>query len=61
MFLEVWRSARAFESRARVSTWLLGIARFRALGMLRERTQESIDQNEVLEIADPGDTPRGNA
>jgi RNA polymerase sigma-70 factor (ECF subfamily) len=59
VFLEVWRSARAFENRARVSTWLLGIARFRALDMLRERTQESIDQDEVLDIADPGDTPEG--
>lgn len=57
VFLDVWRSANRFESRARVSTWLLSIARFRTMSFLRKRTHDSIDQNSVLEVADAGDTP----
>ena len=57
VFLDVWRSANRFESRARVSTWLLSIARFKAINSLRERTHENIDQDDALEVADAGDTP----
>lgn len=57
VFLDVWRSANRFEQRARVSTWLLSIARFKAISFLKERKHESIDQNEVLAIADTGETP----
>ena len=57
VFLDVWRSANRFESRARVSTWLLSIARFKALGSLRERRYENIDQDEVAGIVDDADTP----
>lgn len=57
VFLDVWRSANKFESRARVCTWLLSIARFKAIGSLRERTHENIDQDELFGISDTGDTP----
>jgi RNA polymerase sigma-70 factor (ECF subfamily) len=57
VFLDVWRTAGQFEGRAQVSTWLLSIARFKALTALRQRRHEDIDQAEVLEIADEGDTP----
>jgi RNA polymerase sigma-70 factor (ECF subfamily) len=57
VFLDVWRSANRFESRARVSTWLLSIARFRTMSFLRKRTHDGIDQGSVLEVADAGDTP----
>ena len=57
VFLDVWRSANRFEGRSRVSTWLFSIARFKAIGSLRARTHEHIDQDEVLEIADAVDTP----
>jgi RNA polymerase sigma-70 factor (ECF subfamily) len=57
VFLDVWRSANRFENRARVSTWLLSIARYKAINSLRERTHDSIDQDDVREIADAGDTP----
>ena len=57
VFLDVWRSASRFEGRARVSTWLLSIARFKAISFLQERTHETIDQDDVLAIADGGDTP----
>jgi RNA polymerase sigma factor (sigma-70 family) len=57
VFLDIWRSANRFEGRARVSTWMLSIARFKAISFLQERTHESIDQDEVLGVADAGDTP----
>jgi RNA polymerase sigma-70 factor, ECF subfamily len=57
VFLDVWRSANRFESRARVSTWLLSIARFKALSSLRERKYENIDQDDVAGIVDAADTP----
>src|SRR3954471_22334751 len=57
VFLDVWRTAGQFEGRAQVSTWLLSIARFKALTALRQRRHEDIDQDDVLEIADQADTP----
>ena len=57
VFLDVWRTATQFEGRSQVSTWLLSIARFKALTALRQRRFEDIDQEEVREIADQGDTP----
>ncbi|RYX88965.1 MAG: sigma-70 family RNA polymerase sigma factor [Bradyrhizobiaceae bacterium] len=57
VFLDVWRTARQFEGRSQVSTWLLSIARFKALTALRQRKYEDIDQDEVMEVADGGDTP----
>ena len=52
VFLDVWRTAGQFEGRSQVSTWLLSIARFKALTALRQRRYEDIDQDDVLEIAD---------
>ncbi|MBU6456616.1 MAG: sigma-70 family RNA polymerase sigma factor [Bradyrhizobium sp.] len=57
VFLDVWRTARQFQGRSQASTWLLSIARFKALTALRQRRHEDIDQEDVLEIADPADTP----
>ncbi len=57
VFLDVWRTASQFEGRSQVSTWLLSIARFKALTALRQRRHEDIDQEDVLEIADEADTP----
>src|SRR6201984_2038499 len=56
-FLDVWRTARQFEGRSQVSTWLLSIARFKALTALRQRRHEDIEQEDVLEIADQAATP----
>ena len=57
VFLDVWRTAGQFEGRSQVSTWMLAIARFKALTALRNRRHEDIDQEEVLQIADTTDTP----
>ena len=60
VFLDVWRTANQFEGRSQVSTWLLSIARFKALTALRQRRHEDIDQEDVLEIADVADTPEAS-
>ena len=60
VFLDVWRTAAQFEGRSQVSTWLLSIARFKALTSLRQRRFEDIDQEDVREIADETDTPEAS-
>src|SRR3569833_2699471 len=55
--LDVWRTAGQFQGRSQVSTWLLSIARFKALTAMRQRRFEDIDQDDVREIADDSDTP----
>src|SRR6516162_446318 len=59
-FLDDWRTASQFERRSQVSTWLLSIARFKALTSLRQRRFEDIDQEDVREIADDADTPEAS-
>jgi RNA polymerase sigma-70 factor (ECF subfamily) len=60
VFLDVWRTAGQFECRSQVSTWLLSIARFKALTALRQRRFEDIDQDEIMEIADGAETPEAS-
>jgi RNA polymerase sigma-70 factor (ECF subfamily) len=60
VFLDVWRTAGQFEGRSQVSTWLLSIARFKALTALRQRRFEDIDQDEIMEIADGAETPEAS-
>ena len=43
VFLDVWRQADAFEAKCQVSTWLLAIARYKALSALRRRSDEQLD------------------
>ncbi len=57
VFLELWRQAPAFEGRSEVSTWLLGIARFKALSALRKRKEEWIDDEDAAAVPDDADTP----
>jgi RNA polymerase sigma-70 factor (ECF subfamily) len=57
VFLDVWRQASKFEARAQVSTWLLAIARFKALSSLRKRTEGELDEETLAAIEDPGDDP----
>src|SRR4051812_25140080 len=44
VFLEVWRHAAGFEARSQVSTWLLGIARHKAISYLRRRSETQLDE-----------------
>ena len=56
VFLSVWQQAHRFEARSAVTTWLLAIARYKALAELR-RPQEASSDQEGPEICDPADTP----
>ena len=57
VFLELWKQAPAFEGRSEVSTWLLGIARFKALSALRKRKEVWIDDDDAAAVPDTADTP----
>jgi RNA polymerase sigma-70 factor (ECF subfamily) len=57
VFLDVWRQAARFEARSAVSTWLLAIARFKALSSLRKRSEEALDDETAAAIEDTGDNP----
>jgi len=57
VFLDVWRQAGKFEGRAAVSTWMLSIARFKALSALRRRSDEELDEETADAIADEADDP----
>jgi RNA polymerase sigma-70 factor, ECF subfamily len=57
VFLDVWRQAAKFESRASVSTWLLAIARYKALSAQRRRADVELDEEVAATIADPADDP----
>lgn len=60
VFLDVWRTAGQFQGRSQVSTWLLSIARFKALTAMRQRRFEDIDQDDVRQIPDDAETPESS-
>src|SRR6266508_4133064 len=55
VFLDVWRQAGRFEGRSAVTTWLLSIARFKALSALRRRPDEELDEETAGAIEDASD------
>ena len=57
VFLDVWQQAGRFEERSEVSTWLLAIARNKALCALRRHAPEVLDDEAIEFIEDPADTP----
>jgi RNA polymerase sigma-70 factor (ECF subfamily) len=57
VFLDVWRQASRFEGRSAVSTWLIAIARFKALSSLRKRREEGLDEETMEAIEEPSDNP----
>ena len=57
VFLDVWRQAGRFEGRSQVSTWMLAIARFKALSSLRRRKEEELDDEAAAAIEDPAESP----
>jgi RNA polymerase sigma-70 factor (ECF subfamily) len=57
VFIEVWRNAGQFEARSQVSTWLLAIARHKALSALRRRSTDDLDDGVIEFIEDPSDNP----
>jgi RNA polymerase sigma-70 factor (ECF subfamily) len=57
VFLDVWRQAEAFEAKSQVSTWLLAIARYKALSAMRRRTDEHLDDAMAVTIEDTAEGP----
>jgi RNA polymerase sigma-70 factor (ECF subfamily) len=57
VFLDVWRQAGKFQARSQVSTWLLAIARYKALALLRRRSTEELDEEQAGAIEDPAPNP----
>lgn len=57
VFLDVWRQANRFEGRSAVSTWILAIARFKALSSVRRRKEAELDEEQAEAIEDDADTP----
>lgn len=57
VFLDVWRQAGRFEARSAVTTWLLAIARFKALSSLRRKPDAELSDEMAEAIEDAADTP----
>jgi RNA polymerase sigma-70 factor, ECF subfamily len=57
VFFDVWQQAHRFEGRSAVSTWLLSIARFKALSARRRRTDAPLNETIEATVADSADDP----
>jgi len=57
VFFDVWRKAKSFEGRSQVSTWLLGVARNKALQITRRRRPEHLNDEACEAIEDAADDP----
>src|SRR6266581_2202105 len=57
VFLDVWRQAASFQARSSVSTWLLAIARHKAISARRRRVDAQLDEDMAASICDPADDP----
>jgi RNA polymerase sigma-70 factor (ECF subfamily) len=57
VFLDVWRQAASFRAHSSASTWLLAIARHKALSACRRRVDAELDEAFAAEILDPADDP----
>ena len=57
VFLDAWRQAGRFEGRSSVSTWLISIARFKALSARRGRVDVELDEKIEATVADTANDP----
>jgi RNA polymerase sigma-70 factor (ECF subfamily) len=57
VFFDVWQQAGRFEARSSVTTWLLSIARFKALSVLRKRRDVALGPEVAEAVEDDTDTP----
>jgi RNA polymerase sigma-70 factor, ECF subfamily len=57
VFLDVWRKAASFEARSSVSTWLLAIARYKALSARRRLPHAELNDELASTVADLADDP----
>lgn len=61
VFMDVWRNAGRFDGRSQVSTWVLGIARFKALSALRQRRDDQLDEADAQRLPDLTHDPEAAA
>ena len=57
LFLDVWNQAGRFKGRSQVSTWMLSIARYKAMSALRSRANDPLDGEITSKIPDSADNP----
>ncbi len=58
VMFEVWRGAASFRGHSAPSTWILGIARHKALSEARRREEQVVSEpEEVLTMLDPAEGP----
>lgn len=61
VFIEVWQKASSYEGRSKVSSWLLGMARYKALSEVRKKRPTSASDEVMESIVDDADTPEVTA
>ena len=52
VMLEVWKGAAGFKGESKVSTWIFGIARFRAISSMRRANPGFVDMEEAGPLRD---------
>jgi RNA polymerase sigma-70 factor (ECF subfamily) len=57
VFLDVWRKAESFKEQSAVSTWLIAIARHKALTALGRRSEIGLDDKMTATLVDPEADP----
>lgn len=57
VFMEIWQHADRFQGQSSVATYLLAIARFKALSNLRRRRETGADDAQMMALVDEAETP----
>jgi RNA polymerase sigma-70 factor (ECF subfamily) len=57
VFLDVWRKAETFKGQSSVPTWLLAIARNKALTAVARRSEVGLDEEMAATLVDPNADP----
>ena len=61
VLVEVWKKAGEFRGLSKVSTWIFGIAHFKAMNEYRAKKPTTLDIEAAVNEADPGATPEESA
>jgi RNA polymerase sigma-70 factor (ECF subfamily) len=61
VFLSAWRHAERFQGKSQVATWLLSIARFKAVSECRRRQESPLDDHASAALEDSNDGPATSA
>lgn len=61
VMIEVWKNAKKFEGRSKVSTWILGITRHLALNAVRRKKLDTVDIDDAPEIVDESESAEQGA